>query len=221
MDVAKQQLSYQCDQCGSPNIVALSVLYEQGSRTYSSPTYWGSSQSYSAQGAAPPRRKGYGAPFLLWGFLLYFVLFWSWAFYGALAKYPDTTEYALGFLGLMGLSVVSPGWSSPFAKLHVTIERFCPRSTGIGPTHICVAVVASCFIFLHSFVAAFPQPLSGRPDQTHHGETQRAVSSASATKQNVSIRRSIRQNSLVSRPLASTALIHCVCEVAKAAVFRG
>jgi hypothetical protein len=50
-------------QCGSPNIVALPVPYEQGTRTYSSPNYWGSSQSHSAQGAAPPRRKGYGGHF--------------------------------------------------------------------------------------------------------------------------------------------------------------
>src|SRR5258708_1425559 len=56
MSVAKQQHSYQCDQCGSPNIVALPVLHEQGTRTYSSPTNWGSSQSYSAQGVpAEPR----------------------------------------------------------------------------------------------------------------------------------------------------------------------
>src|SRR5438309_960861 len=100
MSVAKQQPSYQCDQCGSPNIVALPVLYEQGTRTYSSPTNWGSSQSHSAQGAAPPRRKGYGGPFLVWGFLLYFVLFWFWAFDGAMARYPEGTQYTLGFLGL-------------------------------------------------------------------------------------------------------------------------
>jgi DNA-directed RNA polymerase subunit RPC12/RpoP len=109
MSVAKQQHSYQCDQCGSPNIAALSVLYEQGTRTYSSPTNWGSSQSYSAQGAAPPRRKGYGGPFLLWGFLLSFFLFWSWACYSAMLKYPKTAssmEYALGFLGLMVLGCV-------------------------------------------------------------------------------------------------------------------
>jgi hypothetical protein len=77
MAVAKQQLSYQCDQCGSPNIVALPVLYEQGTRTYSSPTNWGSSQSYSAQAAAPPRRKGYGGPFLAWSFGAYFFFFWG------------------------------------------------------------------------------------------------------------------------------------------------
>ena len=103
MSVAKQQHSYQCDQCGSPNIVAMPVLYEQGTRTYSSPTNWGSSQSYSAQGAAPPRRKGYGGPFLLWGFLLSFFLFWSWACYSAMLKYPKTASsmgYPLGLLGL-------------------------------------------------------------------------------------------------------------------------
>jgi len=77
MAVAKQQPSCQCDQCGSPNIVALSVLYEQGTRTYSSPAYWGKSRTYSAQGAAPPRRKGYGGPFLAWGFGAYFFFFWG------------------------------------------------------------------------------------------------------------------------------------------------
>ena len=88
MAVAKQQPSYQCDQCGSPDIVALSVLYQQGTRTYSSPAYGGKSQTYSAQGAAPPRRKGYGGPFLLWGFLVYFFFFWAWAFYRGLIKNP-------------------------------------------------------------------------------------------------------------------------------------
>ena len=109
MSVAKQQHSYQCDQCGSPNIVALPVLHEQGTRTYSSPTNWGSSQSYSAQGAAPPRRKGYGGPFLLWGFLLAFFLFWFWACYSAMLKYPKTAssmEYPFGLLGLMVLGCI-------------------------------------------------------------------------------------------------------------------
>ena len=77
MAVAKQQPSYQCDQCGSPNIVALSVLYDQGTRTYSSPKYSGKSQTYSAQGAVPPRRKGFGGPFLVWGSGAYFFLFWG------------------------------------------------------------------------------------------------------------------------------------------------
>lgn len=76
MSVAKQQLSYQCDQCGSPNIVALPVLYEQGTRTYSSPSFWGSSQSYSAQGAAPHPPQGVWRPILgleFWCLLLLFL----------------------------------------------------------------------------------------------------------------------------------------------------
>jgi hypothetical protein len=126
MAVAKQQHSYQCDQCGSSNIVALSLLYDHGTRTYSGPTYWGRSQSYSAQGAAPPRRKGYGGPLLLWGFLLYFFLFWSWAFYGARIKYPDTTQYALGFLGLMGLGCV--------AGLALTCRKVARYNRHVFPT---------------------------------------------------------------------------------------
>lgn len=68
-----------------------------------------SSQSHSAQGAAPPRCKGYGGPFLLWGFLLSFFLFWSWACYSAMLKHPKTAssmEYPLGLLGLMVLGCV-------------------------------------------------------------------------------------------------------------------
>jgi transposase len=46
-------------------------------------------------------RKGYGGPFLLWGFLLSFFLFWSWTCYSAMLKYPETAssmEYPLGLL---------------------------------------------------------------------------------------------------------------------------
>ena len=76
MVYAQQQRSYQCDRCGSPEIVALSLLYERGTRTRSGPAYWGISQSFSAQNAEPPRQKGYGGPGLLCGFLLAFLSFW-------------------------------------------------------------------------------------------------------------------------------------------------
>jgi hypothetical protein len=45
----------------------------------------------------------------LWGFLLSFFLFWSWACYSAMLKYPKTAssmEYPLGLLGLMVLGCV-------------------------------------------------------------------------------------------------------------------
>ena len=80
MAYTQQRRSYQCDQCGSPEVVALSLLYERGTRTQSGSAHWGKSQSYSAQNAAPPKQKGYGGPFLLWGFLVAFLSFWFWAF---------------------------------------------------------------------------------------------------------------------------------------------
>ncbi len=71
-----QQNSYQCDQCGTANIVAAPLLYEQGTRTYTGPFHSGVSQSYSAQAVAPPNPRGYIRPFLLWGFwiLLFTIL---------------------------------------------------------------------------------------------------------------------------------------------------
>jgi DNA-directed RNA polymerase subunit RPC12/RpoP len=103
----QQQRSYQCDHCGSPEVVALSLLYERGTRTQSGPTYWGKSQSFSAQNAAPPRQKGYGGPFLLCGFLVAFIAFWFCAFSQAFAKYPAAAVTMLVLLGGLGLACVT------------------------------------------------------------------------------------------------------------------
>ena len=40
---------YQCDQCGTANIVAAPVLYQQGTHTYSTRFHSGTTQSFSAQ----------------------------------------------------------------------------------------------------------------------------------------------------------------------------
>jgi DNA-directed RNA polymerase subunit RPC12/RpoP len=107
MVYAQQQRSYQCDRCGSPEVVALSLLYERGTRTHSGPAYWGKSQSFSAQNAAPPRPKGYGGPLILWGFLVAFLSFWFWAFSQAFAKYPAAAANMLVLLGVLGLVCVT------------------------------------------------------------------------------------------------------------------
>jgi len=75
---------YQCDQCGTTNIVAAPVLYQQGTRAYSGTFSSGTSQSFSAQAAAPPDPRGYGRPLLLWGIPICFTFFW-------------------GFVGLVGI----------------------------------------------------------------------------------------------------------------------
>jgi hypothetical protein len=64
------QNSYRCDQCGTPEIVAVPVLYQQETRWFSGLFNHGTSQSYSAQAATPPQTKGYVRPILLWGFVV-------------------------------------------------------------------------------------------------------------------------------------------------------
>ena len=101
-----QQNPYQCDQCGAPNIVAVPLIYEQGTRTYSGAFHRGSSQSYSAQAAAPPRPRGYMRPLLVWGFAICFAFFWAFAGFSALLKHPTSSavlEFPIALLLLLGL----------------------------------------------------------------------------------------------------------------------
>lgn len=64
-DVVEQTL-YKCDRCGATNLVAAPVLFQQGTHTYSTRFLSGTTQSFSAQAAAPPRPRGYIRPFVLW-----------------------------------------------------------------------------------------------------------------------------------------------------------
>ncbi len=88
-------------------MVALSLLYERGTRTQSGPAYWGKSQSYSAQNASPPKQKSYGGPAIVWGFLLAFLSFWFWAFSQAFSKFPGAAGNVLVLLALLGLACVA------------------------------------------------------------------------------------------------------------------
>jgi hypothetical protein len=102
-----QQNPFQCDQCGTPDIVAMPVLYQQGTHTYSSPFGWGSSQSHSAQAAASPRPRSYVRPFLLWGFAICFFFFWGIAGLTALPQHPTTagtTENAVAIFLALGFA---------------------------------------------------------------------------------------------------------------------
>jgi len=91
MATVPQQNPYQCDQCGTANIVAVPLLYEQGTRTYSGTFHRGSSQSYSAQVAAPPRPQRYTRPLLLWGFPTFLFAIWSYAGLRSILEHPRAT----------------------------------------------------------------------------------------------------------------------------------
>ena len=109
MATLPQQNLYQCDQCGTANTVAIPLLYQQGTRSYSGALHSGSSQSYSAQMAAPPSRRGYKRPILLWGFGIYFVFFWAYAGVSSLRLHPKSaasTESVVFALFLVGLALL-------------------------------------------------------------------------------------------------------------------
>jgi hypothetical protein len=83
-----QQTAYRCEHCGSPEIVALSLLYEQGTRSFSGRFTSGVSQSYSAQAAAPPKPKRYFLSFVLWGPVVVFFGLWTYFGFNALFMHP-------------------------------------------------------------------------------------------------------------------------------------
>ncbi len=106
MATLPHQNSYRCDQCGTGEIVAVPLLYQQGTRTFSSTFSHGSSQSYSAQIAAPPNPRGYIRPFVLWGFAIFFFVFWGGAGFSKIVEEPSTRSnlgHAVGLFLVLGL----------------------------------------------------------------------------------------------------------------------
>ena len=88
MAATGQQVAYQCDQCGSFEIVALSVLYEQGTRNFSGRFASGVSQSFSAKAASPPQPKRYFRPIILWGPVVIFFALWTYVGFNTLFTHP-------------------------------------------------------------------------------------------------------------------------------------
>jgi len=88
MAATGQQVAYQCDQCGSFEIVALSVLYEQGTRNFSGRFTSGVSQSFSAKAASPPQPKRYFRPIILWGPVVIFFALWTYVGFNTLFTHP-------------------------------------------------------------------------------------------------------------------------------------
>src|SRR5580692_1266447 len=67
MASVSQPNPYHCGKCGTANIVAAPVLYQQGTHIHSTRFHSGTTQSFSAQTVKPPRPRGYIRPFLVWG----------------------------------------------------------------------------------------------------------------------------------------------------------
>ena len=142
---------YQCDQCGTTNIVAAPVLYQQGTRAYSGTFSSGTSQSYSAQVAAPPSPRGYGRPLFVWGFGILFLSAWTIVSFRSILEFPKTTMFRLdlaavflllevfSFVGLVfHLRSIARYNREVYPRLHWNWEhtyicRRCGRSRLISP----------------------------------------------------------------------------------------
>lgn len=82
---------YRCDHCGTANIVAAPVLYQQETRSYSGLFYSGTTQSYSAQAIAPPRPRRYVRPILLWGPAIFLLTFWTLVGFRSVFEFHEAT----------------------------------------------------------------------------------------------------------------------------------
>jgi hypothetical protein len=93
MTSVSQLNPYHCDQCGTANIVAAPVLYQQGTHTYSTRFRSGTTQSFSAQAVTPPRPRGYLRPMLGWGPAV--IIFFVWTVVGISSTYEHSMTSAL------------------------------------------------------------------------------------------------------------------------------
>jgi hypothetical protein len=131
---------YQCDQCGTTNIVAAPSLYQEGTRAYSGTFSSGTSQSYSAQAAAPPSPRGYLRPLLLWGFGIFFSCFWGWAGLSAIIRHPNSREIMerpIAFLVFLGIACLA-GMIFSFRRIaHYNREVYPRLHWNWEHTYIC------------------------------------------------------------------------------------
>jgi hypothetical protein len=100
---------YHCEQCGTANVVAAPVLYQQGTHTYSTRFHSGTTQSFSAQAVTPPRPRGFLRPFLIWGPAIAFFTLWTFIGFDSILELHRITvfkaELAFVFLALCVSSV--------------------------------------------------------------------------------------------------------------------
>jgi len=91
--VLEQQTPYQCDRCGATNVVAAPLVYQQGTHTYSNRFSRTTSQSASAQAAAPPRPRSFLRPILVWGPIAMFFALWTFIGLGAVFQFQGISVY--------------------------------------------------------------------------------------------------------------------------------
>ena len=128
MAATGEQIAYRCDQCGSPELVALSLLYEQGTRSFSGRFNSGVSQSFTAKAAAPPTPKRYFRPFVLWGPVVVFFAIWTYVGFSALFMHPKSM--ALKEFLAVAFPIL---FLTAFAKLLLSLGRIARYNREVYP----------------------------------------------------------------------------------------
>ncbi len=135
---------YQCDQCGTANIVAAPVLYQQGTHTYSTRFHSGTTQSFSAQAVTPPRVRGLSPAVSCLGTRNCFFHSLDLRRVRLNPQLHRITsikaELAIRISG-SGCHFCLQAWSLVFAKLRATTVRFILNCIGTGSTPIYAGVV--------------------------------------------------------------------------------
>ena len=107
MAATGQVMAYRCEQCGSPEIVTLFLLYEQGTRSFSGRFTSGVSQSFTAKAASPPSPRNYVRALFGWGFAMFFCVFWGIAGFRGILHVPPLDEVGTVLLAFLMPCIVS------------------------------------------------------------------------------------------------------------------
>lgn len=128
MGTALQQTPFQCDQCGAANIVAASLVYDQGTHAHPGRFNRVTTQSFSARGAAPPRRRSYIRSVAIWGPAIIFFFLWSFIGLGSVSEFHRLTAFKVD-LALIFLAF----WVASLAGLFFSLRKVAHYNTLVYP----------------------------------------------------------------------------------------
>lgn len=122
------QHPYQCDQCGTQNIVAFPVVYQEGTRVYHGLGNQWDSRTHSAHVAAPPQRRRYVGHILLWGFAVFLCSIWSFFSLREFLRHPALWSEEAQITGIFFLL-----WLASIAGMVRSLDKIARYNREVYP----------------------------------------------------------------------------------------